>query len=226
MYLEINMIIRNKKPINNLFQIFFLYIFSIFVFIYLSKKGLNNSLMFFMIISLMSSSFILGHGIFLLTWESTYFYFFMTHNISLQSFFRAKHFLFIISAIMFSLINIPVMIIVKGNLLLYGSFLVFNIGFLPLLVISVSFFNNERASLDKSVFFNYEGYGMWQYMLFILELMLPGIIYMGISRVWSINGAMFILSLIGTSGLVALTFYPGLFFLSRKYQIILGFSQK
>jgi hypothetical protein len=150
----------------------------------------------------------------------------MTQNISLNSFFRAKQCLFILSAILLSLINIPIIIIVKGNLLLYTSFLVFNIGILPLLVISVSFFNNERASLDKGIFFNYEGYGMWQYMLFILELMLPGIIYIGISRVWSINGAIFILSLIGIIGIVALANYPSLFFLSRKYQIILGFSKK
>jgi hypothetical protein len=225
-YLEITMIVRNKKPLNNLFQILLLYIFSIFILILTYNKSLNTSLMFLMVLSLMNSSFVLGHGVFLLTWESTYFSFLMTHKISLQSFFRAKYVLFILSAIILSFINIPLILIVKSNIWLYLSFLVFNVGVLPLLVVVVAFFNNERADLDRSILLNYEGYGMWQYTILIFELMLPGFIYIGISSIWSVYGALFILCFLGILGIMITTFFPCLFFLNRKYQIIHGFNTK
>jgi len=226
LYLEFMMILRNKKPLNNLYQIFLLYIFSIIAFIFTCRNPMNNSLIFFMIVSLMSSSFILGHGIFLLTWESTYFGFLMTRKISIRSFFRAKYYLFIFSALILSILNIPIILIVKSQVLVYLSFLIFNVGIIPILIISISFFNNERASLDKGIFFNYEGYGLWQYILFILELMLPGLIYIGISRIWSINGAIFSIFSFGIIGIVIFNYYPTLFFTKRKYKIILGFNQK
>ena len=226
MNLELRMIIRNKKPLNNLYQIFLIYVFSILIFIYVKDNPLKDSLVFFMIISLMSSSFILGHGIFLLTWESTYFSFFMTRKISIPDFFKSKLSLFILSSIMFSFINIPVIILFKWSILMYLSFLIFNVGLIPILVISVSLFNNERASLDKGIFFNYEGYGLWQYLIFISELMLPGVIYIIVTRMWSVSGALFILFFIGSLGIIILMFYPSLFFNKRKYQIIKGFIQK
>jgi len=224
--LELRMILRNKKPLNNLYQIFLIYLFSVCVLIYAHDTPLKDSLVFLMIMSLMSSSFILGHGIFLLTWESTYFSFFMTRKISLQDFFKSKMLLFIISSIVFSFTSIPVILIFKWSLLMYLSFLIFNIGLIPILVITVSLFNNERASLEKGVFFNYEGYGLWQYLIFIAELMLPGVIYLVVSRIWSVSGALFILFFIGSLGMIILMVYPSLFFNKRKYRIIKGFIQK
>jgi hypothetical protein len=224
--LELNMILRNRKPLNNLYQILLIYLFSILVYIYFSDKAINSSLAFFMILSLMSSSFILGHGLYLLTWESTYFNFIMTRKISIQSFFAAKYYLFIISAIILSLINIPTIIVVRGNILIYLSFLIFNIGMIPIILISISFYNNERASLGKGVFFNYEGYGLWQYTVFIFEVMLPGIIYISILKIWSIYGALLILLLLGFLGITISILNPRLFFSLRKYHIVEGFNQK
>jgi hypothetical protein len=224
--LELNMILRNRKPLNNLYQILLIYLFSILVYIYFCNKAINSSLAFYMILSLMSSSFILGHGLFLLTWESTYFNFIMTRKISIQSFFAAKYYLFLMSALILSIINIPIIIVVRGNLFLYFSFLIFNIGMIPILLISVSFYNNERASLGKGVFFNYEGYGLWQYTIFVFEVMLPGIIYMGILSIWSKYGALLILILSGFIGMTIFILNPRLFFSFRKYRIIEGFNQK
>jgi hypothetical protein len=224
--LEFNMILRNKKPLNNLYQILLIYIFSILVYIYTCNNPLKNSLVFSMIVSIMSSSFIMGHGIFLLTWESTYFCFLMTRKISIQSFFRAKLLMFILSAILFSLINIPIILIAGGNFFMYISFLMFNVGIIPIFLVSISFYNSERASLDRGIFFNYEGYGMWQYLVFIFELMLPGIIYIGISRIWTIFGALLTEFIMGILGMIFFILSPSLFFCKRKYQIILGFNQK
>jgi len=224
--LEIRMILRNKKPLNNLYQILIIYILSVLAFNYTQNNPFNNSLFFFMVVSLLSSSFILGHGIFMLTWESTYFSFLLTRKISINNFFRAKLCLFIISSILFSFISVPIIIICGGNVLLYLSFLIFNIGLIPILLESVSFFNNERASLDRGIFFNYEGYGLWQYLLFVSELMLPGIIYIVVSKYWSTSVALLTLFIIGSVGMILLIFYPRLFFNKKKYNIIQGFNQK
>jgi hypothetical protein len=224
--LELRMIRRNKKPLNNLYQILIMYLFSILVYVYLFKSALNNSLTFFMIVSLLSSSFIVGHGLFLLTWESTYFIFIMTRKISMSLFFTAKFILLLISALILSLINIPILYIIGGNIMIYTSFLIFNIGIYPLLIKSIAFFNNERASLARGVFFNYEGYGMWQYILFIFVVMLPGLLYLIIIRFWSVPVAIIIEILLGIFGIVLNMVYPSLFFFQRKYKIIDGFSQK
>jgi hypothetical protein len=220
------MILRNKKPLNNLYQIFLIYLFSVIVYIYICNNNLSDSIIFYMVVSLMSASFILGHGIFLLTWESTYFCFFMTRKISIRSFFQAKYLLFFLSAIALSVFNVPVIILTGGSLLMYFAFLIFNIGTLPILIVSASFFNNERASLDKDIFFNYEGYGIWQYLLFLLEIILPGLIFSEVSKIWSKNVALFAISFLGIIGLTFLIFLPCLFFSKRRYPMISGFNQK
>ena len=230
LYLEMIMIIRNRKSLSNFYQILILYALSVLVYFYINSNplnnSLNNSLVFLMIVSLMSSSFILGHGIYLLTWESTYFCFLMTRYISLKAFFRAKWILFIISAILFSVINIPIIVLLGGNLFLYISFLFFNLGIIPIFIVSISFFNNERASLDRGIFFNYEGYGLWQYLLFIFELMLPGLAYLFVSFVWSSSGAVFTVFSLGLLGILIFILYPYLFFYKRKHIIVLGFKKQ
>jgi hypothetical protein len=226
--LEIKMLLRNKKPLNNLFQIVVMYIFSLLVYTYFQLKpsSLNNTFTFYIIVSLLSSSFIVGHGIFMLTWESTYFCFFMTRIISLRSFFQAQYILFLLSAIFLSIINVPVILIIGGDLLMYFSFFVFNIGVLPLIITAVSLFNNERASLNKGVFFNYEGYGLWQYIVFTFELSLPGIIYLSLEKAISNLYISLVLILFGIIGIVLIVNYPTLFFVSRKYKIINGYYKK
>jgi len=109
---------------------------------------------------------------------------------------------------------------------MYLSFLVFNIGLIPILIITVSLYNNERASLEKGIFFNYEGYGLWQYLIFISELVLPGIIYVVVAKIWSVSGALFVLFIIGSIGMIILMVHPSLFFIKRKYKVIKGFNQK
>ena len=224
--LEVKMILRNKKPLHNLYQTILMYISVILLLLHL-----NNSIsvpMFFnvLIVNMMSSMFILAHGIYLLTWESTYFSFLVTRKVSFHSFFKAKYSLFALSAAVLSLINIPILIFVKESLLLYLSFLVFNIGITALLVVSASLFNNERASLDRGIFINFEGYGFWQYLVFIVELMLPTFIYLSISKAWNPNAAMIIIFVFGIIGIIILSYSPSLFFLERKYKIINGFNKK
>jgi hypothetical protein len=224
--LELKMLRRNKKPLNNLLQIILVYIFSVGAFFFILKHSLVNTLPFLMIISLMSSSYILGYGVYFLTWESTYFSFFMTRPILLQTFFLAKFITFIFSVIFLTLINIPLLIWLNGDFLLYFSFLIFNLGILPIIIASISFLNNERASLSKGIFFNYEGYGLWQYLIFLFEVLLPGIIYLWISKFRSMQFACIVLVSIGILGVIYFIKNPILFFKSRKYRIIYGFNRK
>ena len=224
--LEVKMILRNKKSLHNLYQIILMYIFMIFLLFHANHSISDNFLGKVLIINMMSCLFMLAHGIYLLTWESTYFSFLITRKVSFHSFFKAKYSLFALSATFLSLINIPILIFVKESLLMYFSFLIFNIGITALLVVSVSLFNNERASLDRGIFINYEGYGFWQYLVFIVEFLLPAFIYISISKIWSPDAAMIILIISGTIGIFIISYSPALFFLKRKYKIINGFNKK
>jgi hypothetical protein len=226
MSLELKLIIRNRKALNNFFQIIIIYISIALYYYFLNQKISEFLLPNLMIISLLSSVFILGHGMYLLTWESTYFGFLMTRKLSMNLFFLAKFFLFFFSSILFSIISIPLILLSKGNIFQYLTFLIFNVGVLPLIVVSVSFFNNERASLDKGIFFNYEGYGLWQYFVFIFEVMLPGLFYIFINIFWTDLYTRFVIAILGLLGMVIFLMKPKLFFESRKYKIIHGFNLK
>lgn len=224
--LEFLLIVRNKKPLNNLYQILVLYISSIFLYSYSANSGLDNSFLHYLTLNLMGCSFLLGHGIYLLTWESTYFAFLMSNKITLKSFFKAKFLLFFYSIVILSIINIPIIIITGGNIIIYMSFMLFNIGIMPLIILSISFYNNERASLDRGIYLNYEGYGMWQYLLFVLELLLPVLLYQNLNKLMTPFYSLLILSLIGIIGIIFFVINPCLFFNKRKYLIINGFNKK
>jgi hypothetical protein len=224
--LELKLIVRNRKALNNFIQIIIIYLTLAVYYYFFSQTIPETSLLKLMIISLLSSIFILGHGLYLLTWESTYFGFLMTRKLSMNSFFLAKFFLFSLSGIILSIISIPLILLSKGNLFQYLSFLIFNVGVLPLIVVSVSFFNNERASLDKGIFFNYEGYGLWQYFVFLFEIMLPGLVFILLNIFWTDTYAYLLITIIGFFGIIIFLRKPILFFNHRKYKIIQGFNQR
>jgi hypothetical protein len=224
--LEFKLIARNRKALSNFIQIIIIFM-TLAIYCILNRQNISDLFLpHLMIVSLLSSIFILGHGLFLLTWESTYFGFLMTRNISMRIFFLAKFFLFSLSGIVLSFISIPVILFSKGDLLQYLSFLIFNLGVLPLFVVAFSFFNNDRASLDKGIFLNYEGYGLWQYIVFLLEIMLPGLVYLFIKFFLTATYAYLMLNLIGITGIIIFILNPKLFFNTRKYKIIHGFNQK
>ena len=225
------MLLRNKKSINNLGQIIILYIFSLLIFILKAKTSFRESIFYFIILSLMSGAFIVGHGVYLLTWESTYFNSLITKTVSLKQFFRSKFWLFSFSALFFTIFNILLLIVSDNSsfIFLYLSFLFFNVGIISPVVILVSLFNNERAALDKGIFFNYEGYGAWQYLMLFLELSIPGILYFIFSYLVSTMGAIIIIGLLGIIGIILTNFLNSLIiklFNKRKYLIIDGFNKK
>ncbi|MFA5535278.1 MAG: DUF5687 family protein [Mariniphaga sp.] len=181
MSLEILMMIRNKKPRQNFCQMIMVYIF-LTIILFAGKIRLPFdpvSVNFFdnFLLSALSGVFIFLHGLFLLTWESSYFEGLNAGNFDVKSFFKAKYYLLLIGTLPFSLLTALILIFLgKKVLFSYASICIFNTGCSVFIIILYSLFNNERASLNRNIFFNDEGYGMWQYFFMIILIALPGII--------------------------------------------------
>lgn len=221
--LEIRMLLRNKKPKNNLFQIILGYVFLLLILFFTTKKS-NNTLIIY---SFLSAVFMFGHGIYLLTWESTYFDGLITKKINIKTYLLSKYHLFLYSSIIISLITILFSFLIEFDRILFLSFALFNIGVTSLSVIYFATFNNDRSYLNKSLFFNYEGYGIWQYLLFIFEISLPVIIYKILIIPFDELTAKLIISSLGIVFIFSNKFWINLIaksFKNRKYKILSSYK--
>ncbi len=226
--LEIRMLLRNKKPKNNLFQIILGYVFLLLILFFTTKKS-NNTLSLFGIYSFLSAFFMFGHGVYLLTWESTYFDGLITKKINIKTYLLSKYHLFLYSSIISSLITILFSFLIEFDRILFLSFALLNIGVTSLIVIYFATFNNDRADLNKSIFLNYEGYGFWQYLLFIFEILLPVIIYKILIIAFDELTAKLIISSLGIVFIFSNKFWINLIaksFKKRKYKILSGYKSK
>ncbi|MBE9469060.1 MAG: hypothetical protein IMY72_12175 [Bacteroidetes bacterium] len=224
--LEIKMILRNKKSKNNLFQIILCYIFALLIFSITPQKS-NNTFFFFCGYSFLSAIFMFGHGIYLLTWESTYFDGLITKKINIRTYLLSKYHLFLYSSVILSLIAILFLFLANFDIIIFVSFSLFNIGVTSLIVIYFATFNNDRATLNKNLFFNYEGYGVWQYLLFVFEILLPVIIYKILIITFDELTAKLIISSLGIVFICSNKFWINLIaksFKNKKYKILSGYK--
>lgn len=231
--LELKMIFRNKKPQQNFYQIVTIYVIMVFMLLYINNSSvLSNftSPLFSVIISILCGIFMYLHGLFLLTWESTFFEGLNTLNINILSFLKAKFWLLLLSMITLLFTNTILLLIINVNLI-YPLFAItsLNIGISSFLVIIYSLYNNERAELNKSIFLNHEGYGFWQYLFMMALIAFPTLIIMLLNSFFSYNYVYALLMFIGMFSLTLSKYWFRIIlaiYIKRKYIILNKFNEK
>ncbi len=222
--LEIKLIWRNKRPRTYVFMCLF---FIVYGFVFYSNKMLNSyDVMLIFIGVFLSAIFLLQYGQLLIAWESEYFDFLMTRNITAKDYFMAKYWLFIISEVFAFLISLPFGLFNREIIYVNFALLLFNMGISTYIVLYMSVYNKAPVEINKSAFMNYQGVKVSQFLPFILVTGLPLLLHMPFSSSGhSTAGFIFL----GAAGLTGIFFRKPLIgisvkkFLAEKYKIAISF---
>lgn len=117
------------------------------------------------------------YGQFLFSWESAYYDFVLTRA-KAEQIIRSKHLLFILLSILSFILSVPSVLIINPSLVstLIAS-AIFHTSFTVFIMLYFGTFNIKKIGLSKSTFMNYEGVSLHQFLLVILLMAIPVIIY-------------------------------------------------
>jgi hypothetical protein len=224
--LELKLIARNKRPRTLAFMAFFFAFYFIFI---LLKTSANKETLPFVIFSVfMSSPFLLMHGQFMFNWESSYFDFLMSKNISLKTYLKAKYYLFLASSAFIILIIGTILFVQNYNYLLFLSVGLFTIGFYAFLMFLMATYNKSRIDLNKSAFLNYEGTSAIQFLFVFVAILIPVVLFYSFKFFVGISVTCFIMSAIGLLFILAHKKWIAIVadeFMKRKYVNLDGFRK-
>ncbi len=173
-WLEVNLLLRNKRTrqLLTMIPIFIGY----FLFMLANDHGRNQFLLLFLIpFGISFGSAMYGQMIF--SWESTYFDTLMVLKINFSNYIKTKYYIMAILSFLTTILFYIVLLITNQvDLSLLLSFLVFNLGVTPFIILLFACFNDGRIELSRKQYFNYEGLkGSQMFLSFSLVLIPVGI---------------------------------------------------
>jgi hypothetical protein len=173
--LEIKLIWRNSRPKTYLFFCLFFLLYAI-VF-YLNPILIQNHIMMVFIGTLITGIFMIQHGQLLVAWDSEHFDFILTKNITVRNYFMAKYWLLIISETAAFFLILPYGLFSRDIVFINFALLIYNMGVSTFFVLFLSVYNSAPVDLNKSAFLNYQGIKGSQFVLFIMVMLLPMLLY-------------------------------------------------
>jgi len=208
-YLNVCLLLRNRRPRSLLKGTIFLILFTIcalalFTLFLNRRQDLNESepWVLLMIFIIQSAGFIIFEGLFFLLFYNPFFEGLMTRPIQLSTIFHNQYYLYISSVIILSLISLPLLLILNIHILTFLLFVLYNVGINSLVILFLSTFNIAKANLNKSIAFNYEGYGFLQYFAMWAVIIIPAGIYTGLKNTLGKPWTFTIFALFSIAGIV------------------------
>jgi len=226
--LNLRLILRNKRTKAVVLMSFVILLYG-FIFYKPEFMKSDHSPMVLMGALFITGVFIMNFGQFLFAWHSGYFDGLMSLPVNIPTFIRSQFVLFItvstLSFVISSLYGLISWTIIPYQLAAY----LYNIGINSVVVIYFATRNYKALDLNKSASFNYQGTGMAQWLNILAVLLIPILLYWGLS--WLFNGWVGII-ILGSLGLISLllqNWWVGVLtaqFLMRKHAILQGFREK
>lgn len=228
MSLEISMILRNKRPRNTMLLVPFFMIYAIVYFIFNNsiQEGFFTILLANMLIGLGSMSY----AQYIFSWESTYFDGIMARKNDFTDYVKAKYYLQVLITLI-TFLPLAVVIAISGriNMFLLTALLLFNLGPNSFIVMLLALLNDARVDLDAGTFLNYQGMKGSQFVMTLLFVLIPVLIFVLIWRMANETIAIIILASLGIIFIASSNWWLGKYiataFLSRKYKSLEGYRK-
>ena len=170
--LEINLLIRNKRPRQMMVMVPIVIIYFMFI---LSNSNHPNGPFF----NLLITTTLIGigannYGQFIFTWESSYFDTLMARKNNFKNYVKAKFYLLSALSIL-SFIPLFIFFLYMQTIdpYLICSVLLFTVGINSFIILFFSSFNEGRIDLSRSSFFNYQGINGSKYLISLVFYFLP-----------------------------------------------------
>lgn len=225
--LDLKLIWRNKRPrsliiIGVLFAFYGLLIFK-------DKALIDNFIFLIAIGTLMTGLIMANYGQFIPSWDSSHFDLLLTQNISPYTFYLSKYYVLFAANILNFLLTIPYILIDPKIVYTNIAMVLFNCGFNTFLILYLSTFNSKHIDLQRNAMFNYQGTSIMQFLIIILLIGVPLLIYMPFAFSNHSETGIWIIGALGISGILFKNSIIQIIakqYSARKYKIAAGFRQK
>ncbi len=225
---DIRMIWRNKRPRQTFFWSFYFLFYGAYM---INKGHANNDFNVVMASMFVTSGFLFSFGNYVPSWDSEYYRLFMSQNIKYKEYLESKWWLMIISVLLFSILSLPFIYFGIDIYFLILAMAVFNIGFNSFVVLIGGLFNDKPIKLSEKTkgFQNTKGFNRNAFLLGLLRLILPLLIYYFSKKLGGVNLAISALILIGIIGIALKSFITGYItkiYIRKKYDLLESFEKE
>ena len=224
--LELKLILRHKRTK----QMFYMSILILFygLFLYPKKEFTSNYGMSFLIAMMVTGSFMLMFGQWIISWDSSHFDSLMTRNIPIRTYIKANYYLLIALNIICFVLTTPYFYFGKQIMYMHLAAFLFNIGINVFLFLFFATYNTRKLDLSKSSSMNYQGVTYKSFLIILPIMFLPMILVYVLSAAVSIHFALWTVALIGLAGIIFHNYLITLcvsLFNNRKYKLAEGFRE-
>lgn len=225
--LDLKLIWRNKRPRTTVWISFLFLAYGLLIYTNPNYKEIPA---FFVIVGiLMTGIFMLNFGQFIPSWDSNYYGMMMSQNIPMKQYLASKAGLMSVSVIVLAILSSPYVYFGWNVLAINLACALYNLGVnIPVLLYAGSY-NKKKIDLEKSPFMNYQGTGATQWLVSLPLMVVPTLIFYGLSKIFNSEIAVIVLAGFGILGLGIRNFVMDKIaegYRKRKYVTLNGFKQQ
>ena len=224
--LETKLIWRNKRP--KTFLIFGVAFVLYGLVFYGNPKFVHNYFMLIGIGIFMTGILMTNYGQFVFAWESSYFDRIYTLNLSIDSLFHEKYYLFSSSSLFLFVVTLPYAFFNYQIAFINLASFLFNAGVTAYLLLFLGQFNKKKITLSKSAMMNYEGTSFMQFIILIPVFGAPFLIFLPFYLMGIPVIGIVVLAFVGIVGILLREEILKLLsdnYVTKKYKILNGFRE-
>lgn len=225
--LDLKLIWRNKRPRTTVWMSFLFLAYGLMIY---TNPHYKDTPAFFIVVGiLMTGIFMLNFGQFIPSWDSNYYGMMMSQNIPMKQYLTSKAGLMSVSIVVLAILSTPYLYFGWRILAINLACATYNLGVnIPILLFAGSY-NKKKIDLEKSPFMNYQGTGATQWIVGLPLMIVPALVFYGVSTILNPVIAIIVLSSLGIIGIGMRSFLIDKIaegFRKRKYATIEGFKQQ
>lgn len=223
MNLELRLILRHKRTKSLLYMSALFFLLGLIFY-----TGYQSPFAQYMGAIIITGTLIMQFGQWVFSWDSSFFDFILTKNISVKNYIKANYILLLLSGIVSFIMTTPYFFMGKHIVCLQVSAFLYNIGISTPLLIIFATFNTKRVDLKAESAMNYQGTTYKNFLIFIPIMIIPMIVLGTVGTLYSQETAQWVLAAMGVLGLFLTPLFLSLcqrLFQKRKYVMADGFRE-
>ncbi len=198
--MDLKMILRNKRTRSSVFILLIAVLYGLFFY---NKTGIARLPGFLVFAGVfITGAFLINYGQFVPAWDSAYYKFIMSQNISYKTYLKSKYVLMVSSVLIVFILTIPYVYFGWDILLINFATAVFNAGVSVYIMLYAGSFNRKKIDLDRPAAFNYQGTGAVQWLIGFPLFLLPVLVFYLPYKLISFEAGIASLIICGLLGLI------------------------
>lgn len=174
MWLEINLLLRNKRPRQAMMMLPIMIVYFLFFINSMIHKGTLQNLQLMIVLSMIMVFGASAYGQFIFSWESSYIDGILARKNFLVAYIKAKYYL-MSTLVIVSMLPFLVTFSLSGkiSITLLLSIFLFTLGVICFITIFFGSYNDGKIDLSQNQFFNYQGIKNSHFIVSLIMMTLP-----------------------------------------------------